>query len=212
MKDIAGQKFNRLTAIKYVGRTSSNHALWLFRCDCGTEKVIEESSVTKKNSTTKSCGCLNNEVRKSGNNGRKHGMAGTRINRIWKAMRNRCNNPSDKYYHCYGGKGIKVCSEWDNKDGFAPFYEWAMANGYAENLTIDRIDSDKGYSPDNCRWATYTEQARNKKNFPKIEYNGESHTIREWADIIGISKSTLIQRLNRQHWSVEDALTRPLRK
>ena len=104
----------------------------------------------------------------------------------------------------YGGRGIKVCDEWQE---FLPFYEWAMANGYADNLTIDRIDNDGDYRPGNCRWATRTEQNNNTKKNHYITYNGKTHTIAEWSRITGIKYGTLINRINNLKWDAEKSLT-----
>lgn len=128
-------------------------------------------------------------------------------------MKNRCNNPKASKYYLYGGKGIKVCEEWENN--FMSFYEWANQNGYKEGLTIDRIDSDKGYYPENCRWATYKEQNSHLKHTEKekiqpciIEFNGEKMNLSEWANKLGLKPKTLHARYERG-WSVERMLTTP---
>lgn len=138
----------------------------------------------------------------------KHGMGNTRLYHIWKSMKQRCNNPKCINYHNYGGKGITVCDEWDD---FIQFKDWAMKAGYKDNLTIDRIESSGNYCPDNCRWVTYKIQNNNKNNNIMIEYNGEVHTISEWSNIIGIKMQTLWRRL-KSGWSIEKALTTPLKK
>ena len=119
-------------------------------------------------------------------------------------MRQRCYNPKNKRYKEYGARGVTVCEEWLNN--FEAFYEWAIANGYRDNLTIDREDANKNYEPSNCRWITAKEQANNKRNNNYITYNGETHTIAEWAEIYNIKYSTLYQRINRYGWSVDRAL------
>lgn len=117
-----------------------------------------------------------------------HGLTGTRIYRIWKCMRTRCNNPNRKDYKNYGGRGIKLCPEWDN---FLNFYEWAMANGYDDSLTIERIDVDKGYEPNNCCWITNKEQAKNKQDTLRLIYKGKPISAIELSKITGISKNTI---------------------
>lgn len=136
-----------------------------------------------------------------------HGMSDSRLFKSWIHMRERCNDPKNKRYRNYGGRGITVCDEW-NKE-FLPFYEWAMANGYDDHLTLDRIDVNKGYYPQNCRWVDMRTQQNNRSNNHRIEYKGESHTIMEWSRIVGIKRQTIVARL-KSGWSVEDALTKPL--
>jgi hypothetical protein len=123
-------------------------------------------------------------------------------------MRKRCEKENAVNYHRYGGDGISVCAEWKTYESFSA---WAHTNGYSEELTLDRIDGTKGYSPDNCRWATYREQALNTKSNHRITYNGEELTLSEWADRLGIPRSTLCSRLKQYGWSVERALTTPVR-
>ena len=125
----------------------------------------------------------------------KHGMNGTRIYREWCHMRERCFSKRHKSYKHYGGKGIKVCEEWDNS--FIPFYEWAMANGYNDTLTLDRIDVNGNYEPSNCRWITNLEQQRNKKNNRFIEINGEKKAVSEWANIYNLDRHTIYYRLDK---------------
>ena len=122
-------------------------------------------------------------------------------------MKARCVDPNSHKYHAYGGRGIKVCDEWLNS--FESFYEWAMANGYQKDLSIDRIDNDGNYYPENCRWVTQKEQANNTRKNRLLTYNEETHTVAEWATIVGITKAALYHRLSRG-WSVKEALTTPM--
>ncbi|STP30711.1 Uncharacterised protein [Enterococcus durans] len=134
----------------------------------------------------------------------KHGMSGTRIYKTWHNIRSRCKNPNASKYENYGGKGITICEEWDSS--FENFYEWAMENGYEEGLTIDRIDATGNYEPGNCRWATYKEQNNHLSTNHLITFKGETHNITEWAEIVGLSKKCLSERI-RRGWEVERALT-----
>ena len=139
-----------------------------------------------------------------------HGQRHTRLYSIWTDMKTRCNNPKRAKYARYGARGIKVCDEWCNS--FEAFYEWAMANGYADNLTIDRKDNDKGYSPENCRWITMEEQASNKSTNHLITHEGQTFTMAEWARITGIPRLVLKDRICRYGWDSGRALTTPVRK
>jgi hypothetical protein len=137
----------------------------------------------------------------------KHGYAHTRIDHIYKSMIDRCENPKNYGYHKYGGRGIRVCEEW--KRNKIAFFEWAFANGYAENLTIDRKDNSKGYSPENCRWITYQEQNNNRRSNHYETIDGVTHTVAEWSRISGIKAGTIQQRLYKG-WSPKDAVFKPL--
>lgn len=132
-----------------------------------------------------------------------HGMRHTRLYKVWEAMKRRCNNPKDSRFERYGGRGIKVCAEWENS--FERFAEWAFANGYREQLTIDRIDNNKGYSPDNCRWATHKEQNRNYSRNHRLTFNGKTQCVADWAKETGLNGSTILYRL-KQGKTVEEAL------
>lgn len=122
-------------------------------------------------------------------------------------MKTRCYNPNYDKYKYYGGKGIKVCDEW--LESWYAFEDWAMENGYNDSLTLDRIDPEGNYSPENCRWISMKEQANNRTSNRMIEYNGETKSLQQWADILGIKAHTLSQRLDTG-WSVEDAMTTPV--
>lgn len=139
---------------------------------------------------------------------RKHGLCGTKLYNVWLTMKQRCYNPSDKHYKWYGAKGVKVCEEWLNDP--AEFVSWCENNGYREGLTIDRINSEGDYSPDNCRFITMSAQQRNRSSNKRIEYNGETMSVQEWAEKLHIKPSTLRARFNKG-WSIERALTAPIR-
>ena len=151
LKDLAGVRFGRLVAIERGPNDPKGRTVWKCRCDCGNEKYILATSLTQ--GLTKSCGCL------------RHGLRHTRLYTIWTHMQQRCENPNHNRYHLYGGRGISICPEWRND--FCTFYNWAMQHGYEETLTIDRINPDGNYEPQNCRWATVSEQNRNRRPYHK---------------------------------------------
>lgn len=214
INDLTGKKFGRWTVIKLhhkkqlfnkEGIRKRYLYYWLCKCDCGTERAVLGNSLTT--GQTKSCGCLKRERVKEVRT--KHGLSGTKLKGIYNSMKERCYNKNDKNYLDYGGRGIKVCQEW--QDDFMNFYNWAMANGYKEGLTIDRIDNDKGYSPNNCRWATMKEQCRHRRNSHLIEYNGKIQCISAWAEEYNLKDKLLHDRLKAK-WDIEKALTTPVRQ
>ena len=192
--DLAEQKFGRLTVLRFSHINERGSSVWLCQCDCGKETYVEGFLLKRGN--TRSCGCLQKETAANTACKRsKHGMCKTRLHRIWLHMKERCNNPNCKAYPDYGGRGINVCDSWS--DDFQAFHDWAIANGYEDNLSIDRINTNGNYEPDNCRWATTEQQANNKRKSAFITLNGETHTMSEWANITGISYSTIRSRRTR---------------
>lgn len=193
-----GKKYGMLLCL---GKdTSKDSRYYIFRCDCGNVKSIIYYNVQR--GVTTSCGCRLSKMLKNGEMHKIHGGRGTRLYKIWKSMRERCNNPNSNRRSVYFDRGISICSEWND---FSAFRNWALNNGYSDSLTIDRINNDKGYSPENCRWSTVKEQANNRTNNRIIEYKGIKHTLSEWADFVGISSATIWARLNRG-WNVEESL------
>lgn len=187
--NLLNKKFGKLTVISQA-ESKKGRVMWLCQCECGNKTIVRSSHLT--GGLIVSCGCYRSEI---GKNNKTHGMSKTRLYNIWTCMIARCfNNKNNKYYR-YGGRGITVCDEW--KNDFQAFYDWAMSNGYANDLTIDRINNDGNYEPSNCRWATAKEQANNTSKNHNVEINGETHTVAEWEDISGISQKTLLSRLKR---------------
>lgn len=156
MKNLENIRFGSLIAIKQVGSNKSKHKLWICHCDCGNEKVVASDCLLSGG--TKSCGCLQQKARIAANT--KHGYCGTRLYRIWKGVKSRCNIKSSTDFKWYGALGVSVCKEWNK---FEPFKDWAVANGYSDSLTLDRKDPYGNYCPENCRWATIAEQNMNKR-------------------------------------------------
>lgn len=200
--DLTGNRYGHLTVIKENGRIGKN-ILWLCRCDCGNE--INVIPYNLKNGHTQSCGCIR------GSNRITHHKSKSRLYRIWRHIniKSRCLNENVPHYKYYGGRGISLCEEWTNS--FEKFCEWANANGYQDNLSIDRIDVNGNYEPSNCRWTNAKNQANNKTNNRLIEYNGEPHTLSEWSDILGINHLTISKRIDDYGWSIKRAFETPVR-
>ena len=181
---------------------------WECLCECGDKTLVATTSLGA--GLTRSCGCLNDEKRKdSKTKHHTHGHRNERIYKTWHGIKARCCNPSSDNYNNYGLRGITVCDEW--KNNFQNFYDWAVKNGYRDDLSIDRIDNDKGYFPENCRWETSKGQQRNKRNNRLLTRNGETHCLAEWAEITGINRSTISDRIDKMGWTVEKALAEPPR-
>lgn len=203
--DLTGQRFGRLVVLERVENSKNGSSRWLCRCDCGEIRV--HTAGTLNYGVVKSCGCYGKETRRE--RGTTHNKSNTKLYRVWASMRERCSSPSCKGFAYYGGRGITVCDEWN--DSFQAFYDWAISNGYGEGLSIDRIDVDGNYEPSNCRWVSKNIQANNTRKNVSIEYNGESHTIAEWAKLLGIKYGTLHKRLE-EGWSAEDAFHTPVKE
>lgn len=192
-------KYNNLTAIKFYRRTLQYRLYWLFKCDCGKEKVILVDNV--KSGKSKSCGCLWKEKIKGNNT--THGMAGTKTYCSWANMKYRCLNKNRKRYKDYGGRGIIICDRWLN--GFTNFY--ADMGECPQNKTLDRKDNNGNYKPNNCRWATSKQQHNNKRTNHLITYKNKTQNVTQWAEKIGIDRGVIYERLKRG-WSIERALTK----
>lgn len=193
--DITWVIFGRLTVMEKAGVKNQgkkgSKSLWLCKCDCGNEKIVLRNSLVSGN--THSCGCLEKETKETIH--LKHGMAKTRIWSIWVNMKDRCERKSNKSFMYYGGKGIKVCDEW--KKDFKSFYNWSMLNGYTDELTIDRINCQGDYEPNNCRWETMKKQVRNRSITKKAKYKGTIISIGEIAELEGINYQKAYEKYGR---------------
>ena len=201
-ENFVGKKFGKLTVIKDLGRTfeKDGKRCFLCHCDCGNEKIIRAQCVIK--GYTQSCGCIKPRHIT-------HGHAGTRLWGVWRGIKNRCYNANFPEYKNYGGRGITLCEEW--KNDFMAFHNWAYANGYDENAqfgecTIDRIDVNGNYEPNNCRWVARETQANNTRKSKYYEYNGEMLTIPQIARKYNINQATLYTRLNEQNMGIKEAI------
>lgn len=203
--NLVGQRFGRLTVISKAGAIGTSSMRWNCVCDCGNKTVVYGHFL--KSGHTQSCGCLAFEA--IGERSRKHGMVDTRLYSIWHGMKKRCLDANDANYFRYGGRGICICAEWQSD--FKNFADWALNNGYTDELTIDRIDNDGNYCPENCRWVAPSVQCNNKSNNRLVTANGQTHTVSEWSKILSINDSTLCARLDRG-WSDEETINKPLKK
>ena len=213
--DLTGQKIGRLLVLGLSEHQEWGKQIWICQCDCGTICEHQTGDLTKKN-PVQSCGCLQREAASETGkrtihlisnhagiwNGDSKNPEFQRIYQIWGAMKRRCDNPNDIHYAQYGGRGIKVCVEW--YDWFV-FKEWALSHGYQDDLTIDRIDTNGNYEPDNCRWATQQEQCNNTRANKMLTYNGETNTLANWCRILNLNYFRTKARLNSCNYTVEEA-------
>lgn len=219
-KNVIGMRFGRLVVLEKSPSVSSGnktYSMYKCKCDCGKLKNVRRDGLLSGN--TKSCGCLSREILslKTIMRCTKHNLSSHPLYRIWKGMKRRCNNPNDKSYKNYGGRGITICKEW--QDDFKSFYEWALNNGYSyqklangiNKLTIDRINTDGNYEPLNCRWVTQKEQMRNVKYNKLYKVDGKIITEAEVCEKHNVHVATFRARI-KKGMSVEDALNTPVRK
>jgi len=197
-QDKTGQRFGRLTVKELISKKPI--AKWICVCDCGNETQVWGGHL--KSGVTRSCGCLLTDFNKTSH--KTHGMTKTRTYKSWRSMKMRCTLPSMPSYKNYAGKGIGFDESWND---FNKFYE--DMGERPEGMTLDRIDSSKGYSKDNCRWATPAQQQANRKNCMHLTYNGVTQTAAEWSRSIGLTKAAVWQRIVKYGWTVEQALTLP---
>lgn len=203
-KNYDGKRFNHYIVIRRERKDEKGVYWFLCKCDCGKEFLMRCTQIGK----VKSCGCMTKKI--IGDAQRKHNVEDNRLYGVWVSMKKRCYQKSHKSYPEYGGRGIKVCKEW--LEDFTAFRDWAVDHGYKNDAeymecTIDRVNTNGNYEPANCRWVNMKMQGNNRRSNRNLTYNGETHTISEWSNIVGIKFCTIWKRLENG-WSVEDALTR----
>lgn len=193
--DLMGNRYGRLVVIGEASRGKDNSARWVCKCDCGN--VTNPIRATELNrGRTKSCGCFKVERIKEANT--RHGDGHSRLNTVWINMKQRCYNAKRAEFKHYGGRGIKVCAEW--VDDFEAFRDWAMSSGYDPDAprgkcTLDRINVDGDYCPENCRWTTQKEQCNNLRKNLVVTINGKSQTVKQWAEEAGMDEAKIRYRL-----------------
>lgn len=203
-KDLTGQKFNHWTVLKFDKKYKGRY-YWLCKCDCGTIRSVEVRKL--KYNGSKSCGCIINKKMKPG-----EGLAlpyYTSISKTLSRMLERCENPKNTRYKNYGGRGITVCKEWHD---YRNFYKWAIENNYEPGLTIERIDVNGNYCPENCKWITKKQQAQNTTKSILVTINGETHCLSEWCRILNMPIGTVMSRVFGLKWNIGKSLIAPIRR
>ena len=194
---------SRIKVLYNAGKDKHGAYMWMCKCLCGSDRIWKVSGGNLRSGHVISCGCLQKEIMSKVKT--RHGDSHkNRLYTIWCGMKSRCFNKNNSAYMNYGGRGISMCEEWI--ESYADFKNWAINNGYNDSLTIERINVDGNYEPNNCKWATWKEQGNNTRRNDFIEYNGEKHTITEWAEKIGVLPSTLWARINKYNMSIDEAL------
>ena len=201
--DLTGMKFGEWEALSYAGDSQ-----WLCRCKCGKEQKIQTGSL--RFGCTKMCKACAEEYIRQHPPMETHGDSHSKLYSVFYAMHDRCEKPTVPHFDRYGGRGITVCEEWSGEDGYVNFSKWSKANGYKEGLQIDRRDNDKGYSPENCRWVSRIENMNNTSANRRIEIDGESKTVAEWARHFNIPIHRFYGRYVIGGWSLEDTLNIPV--
>ena len=196
--DLSGRDVGYVHVDKYCGKDRYHNMYYYCTCNyCGFHTIMSADSLNSK--TTKTCGCLKYH----------HNKVFTRLYNIRGSIIRRCYNKSSAEYHKYGGRGITICDEWLNKeDGFKNFYKWAMNNGYQDDLSIDRINNNGNYCPENCRWANVKVQSNNRSTCIYVKYKNYIFNVGQWSEITGIHRSTILNRFDRG-WNIDDALRTP---
>lgn len=200
-EDLTGKTYNMLTVIKRLPNNSSGATVWECQCECGRITKVRSSNL--KNGNVKSCGCLKHRSTST-----THNKSNTKLYGIWNAMKQRCYNPNYHAYKNYGGRGIIICDDWVNS--FNNFYNWAINNGYQEGLSIERINVDDNYYPNNCTWITLAQQAQNRRSCHMFCYNNKKQNLTQWCNELGLDYKLVHNRIFKLNWSFERAISEPV--
>ena len=196
--DLTGQKFHKLYVIGLDHKDGHGIAYWKCQCDCGN--IISVRGGNLRSGVVKSCGCLKHESHNA-----VHHMSNTKLFGVWWSMKNRCNNPKNPAYKNYGERGITVCEDWNNSS--SNFFDWAKVNGYEEGLSIERIDVNGNYCPENCKWIPLVDQAKNRRFNYQITYNGKTQDLQDWCNELHLPYKLIHNRIFKLHWDFERAIT-----
>lgn len=202
--DLTGKKFNYLTVVNRVENDKKGCARWNCLCNCGNYKIVRASNL--KSNAVKSCGCLSKKPPYN----KIHGESNSRLYRKWSSMKKRCYDENQKNYNDYGGRGIKVCDEWRND--FLAFKEWTLRTRDDESLTLERIDVNGDYSPENCTWLDAKGQANNRRNCILFTYNGKTQNLMQWCEELDLKYKLIHDRIKKYGWSFEKAISIPIKK
>ena len=200
--DLTGEKYNHLLVIERVENTKSGRTQWKCLCDCGNETIVRGSNL--KSGAVKSCGCLLHVA-----NNITHGDSHTKLYNHWISMIYRCSHPNNNAYKWYGARGIKVCDEWLD---YQKFKQWVMDTRPDESYTVDRIDVNGDYCPENCRWIPMGEQANNRTTNLLYEYNGKTQNLSQWCKELNLDYKLVHNRLKKSKWSFEKSISTPVTK
>lgn len=201
-QDLSGTRFGRWLVLSLSPDRKGGKRTWLCVCECGTERSVVERSL--KSGVSTSCGCYHNEL--VGQQFRKHGLYGRSEYAIWTSMIDRCENPKSTRFSDYGGRGITICTRW--RDSFESFL--SDMGERPPGTSVERRDVNKGYSPENCYWATDLEQANNTRRNRFIEHQGKRQTLAQWCRELGLPYGTVASRINQSGWNPVKALTAPI--
>ena len=197
--DMTGQRYNRLTVVEIVEGSAPVKSYWKCVCDCGNVTFV--SGANLRSGAVKSCGCLRKDIKTT----LRHNMTGTRLYNVWASMKNRCYNPNQASYKNYGGRGIHMCEDWRKTPD--KFFEWAMGSGYSDDLTIERIDVDKDYCPENCKWIPFNTQQSNRTSCRSFTHDGRTQNLTDWCKELGLQYKQIHNRIYKLGWTFERAIS-----
>lgn len=200
--DLHGKRFTRLVAIERVENAPNGQAVWKCQCDCGNITFVRRGNLMS--GAVKSCGCLVHEPAHN----RTHAMSKTRLYQEWAHIKSRCVYKGAKSQQYYGARGIKMCNEWANS--FEKFRDWALQSGYRDDLTIERIDFNGNYCPENCTWIPQSEQSSNTRRCVIITYNGKTQNLNDWCKELNLDYKRINNRIKKLGWSFERAISEPV--